>query len=218
MTQTINESEYPKRIQDTNNGENQLDIEILIELGNIGAGKATTALSEVVNEKIQVEVPRLHISPPHLVPKIFEKHDDIMAVIYMQLRGEADCDILLLFEVEEAKKIAAMMAMVPLEELDPETETSAIEELGNIMIGGFLSAIADFTDTNMVPRPPQLVKGSFDAVLDTFLVKQALTSEVALVFDGSFRRSSSEAKGIIVVFPSVELQKILINKSREWLT
>jgi chemotaxis protein CheC len=110
-----------------------------------------------------------------------------------------------------------MMAMCSVEELDSEMETSAIEELGNIMIGGFLSAISDFTSIELVPRPPQLVKGSFDAVLDTFLVKQALMSDVALVFDGCFRRSSSEAGGTIVVFPSKEMQQALITKGKEWM-
>lgn len=217
VLQPTEKKEYPKRIRDGNSKENR-DLEILLELGNMGAGNATTALSEILNEKILVEVPRLHMSPPHLVPRLFGKHDQVMVLVYMQLRGETDCDILLLFEVEEAKNIAAMMAMIPEEELDPETETSAVEELGNIMIGGFLSAIADFTGMELVPRPPQLIKGSFDAILDSFLVKQALVTDAALVFDACFRRSSSEFGGTLVVFPSVELQQLLINKGLEWLS
>jgi chemotaxis protein CheC len=197
--------------------KNKLNHEILLELGSIGAGHATSALSEIVEERIEVEVPKLHILPPHLVPKIFGKHDQPTSVVYMELRGEADCDILLLFEREEAKKIASMMTFMPIEELDAETEASAIEELGSIMIGAFLSAIADFTGIQLLPMPPQLAKGSFDATLDTFLVKQALMAEVALVFDGCFKRSSSEAGGIIVVFPSQQLQEILVKKSQKWL-
>ena len=196
---------------------NKLNREILLELGSIGAGHATSALSEMLQERIEVEVPRLHILAPHLVPNIFGKHDQPTSVVYMELRGEADCDILLLFEMEEAKKIASMMTFMPVEELDPETEASAIEELGSIMIGAFLSAIADFTGVKLLPMPPQLAKGSFDATLDTFLVKQALMSEVALVFDGCFKRSSSEAGGTIVVFPSMQLQEILVEKSQNWL-
>ena len=197
--------------------ENKLNCDILLELGNIGAGNATTALADILNERIVVEVPRLHVSPPHLVPRLFGKRDNMMTVIYMQLRGEADCDILLVLEVEEAKKIASMMAMTTPEELDTDTENSAVEELGNIMIGGFLSAIADFTGVEMVPRPPSLVRGPFDAVLDSFLVKQALLTEAALVFDACFRRSSSEVGGTLVVFPSTELQELLVTKSQEWL-
>ncbi|PVX25304.1 MAG: hypothetical protein CW716_08280 [Candidatus Bathyarchaeum sp.] len=210
------EKQFPLTVNDFDADE-KLNLEILLELGNIGAGKATTALSEMVNEKIEVEVPKLYVSPPHMVPQIFGKHDDLMAIIHMELSEEPDCDVLLIFDVEEAKKIAAMMSMCSVEELDPEMESSAIEELGNIMIGGFLSAISDFTSIELLPTPPQLVRGSFEAVLDTFLVKQAMMSDVALVFDGCFRRSSSKAGGTIVVFPSKEMQQVLITKGKEWM-
>jgi chemotaxis protein CheC len=195
------------------------DLEIFLELGSIGAGNAATSLSEIFQEPILIEVPKIHTLPPHLVPNFYKKHDTPTTAIYMQLRGEAECDILLMFEVEEARKIAAMMTMAPSpEDVDPEMEASAIEELGSIMIGGFLSAIADFTDVELLPLPPLLVKGCFDAILDSFLVKQSLVSDIAFVFDGCFRRSSNQAGGTIIVFPSPEMQKVLVNKSQEWLS
>ncbi len=214
--QTVKENSNQELAQPFDS-ENKLNREILVELGNIGAGNATTALGDMINERIVVEVPRVHVSPPHLIPRLFTSRDELMTVIYMQLRGKADCDILLVLEVKEAKKIASMMAMMPPEDLDMETENSALEELGNIMIGGFLSAISDFTGVKMVPHPPSLVRGLFDSVLDSFLVKQALLTEAALVFDACFRRTTSEAGGTLVVFPSEKLQELLVIKSQEWL-
>jgi chemotaxis protein CheC len=194
------------------------DLGIILELGSIGAGNAATSLSEVFGEQISMELPKIYTLPPHLVQKFYGLHDVATTAIYMELRGEADCDILLLFEEQEARKIAAMMTMTPSpDDVEPEMEASAIEELGSIMIGAFLSAIADFTGIQLVPMPPQLAEGPFDAILDTFLVKQALMSDVALLFGGCFRRSNSEAGGNIVVFPSMKLQEILIKKSQSWL-
>ena len=210
--------EYKEQERTQSWTKNKLNREILVELGSIGAGHAMSALSDMLHEQIDVEVPRLHILPPRLVPQIFGKHDELTSLVYMELRGETDCDILLLFEMEEAKKIAATLTMTPsTDDVDAETEASAIEEVGSIMIGAFLSAIADFTDVKLLPMPPQLAEGSFDSVLDTFLAKQALLSEVALVFDGCFRRNSSQAGGTIVVFPSRKLQRILVQKSQAWL-
>ncbi|MCW4035316.1 MAG: chemotaxis protein CheC [Candidatus Bathyarchaeota archaeon] len=198
--------------------KNKLDLEILLELGNMGAGNATTSLSDMLHERIVVEVPKLHVAAPHLVPKLFGKHDQPSVGIYMPLRGSTDCDVLLLFEVEEAKKIVEMITMTPSpDNVDSNMKRSAIEELGSIMIGGFLSAISNFTGVELIPMPPELVTGSFDALLDGFLLKQALVSDVALVFDGCFRRTGSAAGGTLVVFPSFELQKLLVNKSQEWL-
>jgi chemotaxis protein CheC len=198
--------------------DNDVDLGILLELGSMGAGNAATSLSEIFQEPILMEVPKIHTLPPHLVPKFYQKHDVSTTAIHMQLRGEAECDILLLFEVEEAKKIAATMTMAtPPEDSDPEMEASAIEELGNIVIGSFLTALADFTGVNLVPNPPQRVVDSFDAILDGFLIKQLLASDIAIIFDANFKRADGNVSGILMMFPSRQLQDVLIEKAKKWV-
>ncbi len=202
----------------TKEKQNQgIDLEIFLELGSIGAGNAATSLSEIFQEQISIEVPKIHTVEPHLVPEFYNKHDVQTTAIYMQLRGEAECDILLLFEHEEAKKIASMMTMTPTEELDPEMENSAIEELGNIMIGSFLAALSDFTGVNLVPNPPERATSSFDAILTSFLLKQTLASDMAIIFDTYFKRVDGNISGILMVFPSKELQNVLTDKAKDWV-
>ena len=194
------------------------DQDILQEIGNIGAGQATIALSTILGEQVNVEVPRLFMVPPHLVPKIYQKHDTPVAAIFMQLRGEADCDIMLIFEAKEAEKIGALMAKNAAdEEADCEMERSALEELGSIMICSFLNAVANFTDMELVPTPPTLIFDAFDAVIDGLLVKQALCSDIAAVFDSRFWRSGSSADGYLILFPGETLQKVLVSTGKNWL-
>jgi chemotaxis protein CheC len=194
------------------------DQDILQEIGNIGAGQATIALSTILNEQVNVEVPKLYTTPPHMVPGIYQKHDTVVAAIFMQLRGKADCDIMLIFEAEEAEKIGALMAKNAADEkADAEMEKSAIEELGSIMICAFLSAVANFTDTELVPTPPTLIYDAFDAVIDGLLVKQALCSDIAAIFDARFRRSGSSAEGYLIMFPGEALQKVLVSTGKSWL-
>jgi chemotaxis protein CheC len=203
--------------ENTINPESGADLEIFLELGNIGAGHAATSLSEIFQEPISIEVPKIHTIPRNLVPGFYKKHDTQMTAIYMQLRGEAPCEILLMFEVEEARKIAAMMNMCSVEELDPEMEASAIEELGNIVIGSFLAALSDFTDVNLVPNPPQKSTDTFDALLDVFLVNQLLSSELAVIFDTQFKRSDGNISGVLMMFPSQDLQDQLTAKAKDWM-
>ena len=197
------------------NSEKVSDEDILFEIGSIGAGHATVALSTMLHEQVNVEVPRLHTEPPHLVPRIYAKHDTAVAAVFMQLRGKADCDIMLLFEAEEAKKIAELMTRGI--DADQEMEASAIEELGSIMICSFLNAMANFTSTELLPTPPQLIYDAFDAVIDGLLAKQALCSDLAAIFDARFKRSTSSAEGYLIMFPGRELQKMMTDKGKKWL-
>jgi chemotaxis protein CheC len=192
-----------------------VELGILLELGSIGAGHATVALSTMLHEQVNVEVPRLHTKPPHMVPRIYAKHDTAVAAVFMQLRGKADCDIMLLFEAEEAKKIAELMTRGI--DADPELEASAIEELGSIMICSFLNAMANFTSIELLPTPPQLIYDAFDAVIAGLLAKQALCSDLAAIFDARFKRSTSSAEGYLIMFPGRKLQKMMTDNGKKWL-
>lgn len=192
------------------------DMDVLTEIGSIGAGNAAAALSKMIGQPIKIEVPKMHVAPPHLVPRIYGKHDIVVTAIFMQLRGEADCDIMLIFEAQEAEKIADFMAR-SADCIKPEIEMSAIEELGSIMICSFLNAMANFTGTELIPSPPQVLCDCFDATIDSLLLKQALCSNLAAIFDARFKRSNSSAEGFLIAFPSVELRKMLAAKGKKWL-
>jgi chemotaxis protein CheC len=190
-------------------------LEILLELGSIGAGHAATSLSEVLQQQVQIDVPKIHRIPPHLVNQLYQRDGVPTTAIYMQL-ANSECDILLMFELTEAKKIAAMMTMAPsIEELDPVMEESAIQELANILIGSFLTAISDFTGVQLLPTTPQRTVDTFEAIMDNFMVKQSLTSDEALIFDTRFKRAGEDANSMLMIFPGPTLQDLLVQKSKE---
>jgi chemotaxis protein CheC len=193
----------------------EVDLGILLELGSIGAGHAATSLSDVLQEPITIDVPKIHYIKPHLIPKFYNLHDTPTTAIYLQLADKYGCDILLTFEQTEAKKIAAMMTMASsVEDLDPTMEVSALQELGNILIGSFLTSISDFVGIGLLPTTPQTVNDTFDAILDNFLIKQSLISDNALIFETRFKRNGEDAKSILMIFPTPELKNLLVEKSK----
>lgn len=204
-------------IKTVNAKGNFTDLEILLEIGSMGAGHATTTLSQIVGEPIKIEVPRVHIVEPHLVPRIYAKHDTAVATVFLKMRGAADCDLMLSFEEEESKKIAELMINSVENKVTREMELSAIEELGSIVLCSFLNAIADFTLTKLTASPPEVIIDSFDAIIDGLLIKQALCSEVAVIFDARFKRRNSSTEGFLITFPSYNLQRMLGEKGKEWL-
>lgn len=198
--------------------DDSADLGILQEVGNIGAGHAATSLSTILQQDVSIDIPRICSLPPHLVGKYYNRAEMATTAVLMQLQREYECDILLMFEVNEAKKIAALMTMAPsIEELDESMEESAIQELANIVIGSFLTAISDFTGVQLIPTPPLRIVDTFDTILDNLVVKQSMISEKALVFDACFKRAGNDAKSLLIIFPSPELKAILIQKSKEMM-
>jgi chemotaxis protein CheC len=207
------------KVKDLSTSENMADdsvgIGILSELASIGAGHAATSLSEILQQQVMIDVPRIHNVPAHLLPKIFGLHEMPTTALYIQLASGSECDILLMLEADEARKIAAMMSMVSsVQELDPSMESSAIEELANILVGSFLSAISDFVNIQLVSAPPERIVDAFDAILDNIVVKNALLYHDSLLFDLSFRTSDTVSKCLLLLFPSPDLQRLLVEKSK----
>ena len=110
-----------------------------------------------------------------------------------------------------------MINSVDYSAVTAEMKRSAIEEMGSIVLCSFLNAMADFTLTKLISPPPQLITDSFDAIMDSLLIKQALCSEVAVILDARFKRCNSSTEGFIITFPSYKLQRMLTKKGKEWL-
>jgi chemotaxis protein CheC len=194
----------------------QENLGIFLELGSIGAGHAATALSEVLQQPVSIEVPRLITIPTHMVTQFYKRYDTPTEAVHLQLMEDFGCDILLMIELNEAKKIASMMTMAAsIDECDPEIQSSAIKELANILIGSFLTAISDFSGVKLLPTTPQSIIDGFDAIIENFLIKQSMVSEDALVFETRLKRSGQDSDSLLMIFPSVELKEKLVKYSKK---
>ena len=200
----------------TSNSDESGNLRILLELGNIGAGHATTSLSDVIQQQVQIEVPKIHKIPPTALNERYKSQEYLSkTVVYMTLNN-SECDILLLFNLAESKKNAAIMTMAPpVEELDPSIEEEAIQELAKTIIGPFLSAISDFTGVQLMPKTPQRVVDTLGVIMDNLVVREAMLFEEALIFDIHFKRIDEDASLMLMLFPSPKLLGILKQKSKE---
>jgi chemotaxis protein CheC len=193
------------------------DLEIFLELGNIGAGHAATSLSEILQQRVEIDIPRIGTIPPNMLPKFYQTNNMPATAVYIHLMGDLECHFLFIFELPELKEITSLMTQtITNQECESSMESSALEELGNILIGSFLTAISDFTGLNLISTPPMLVGAPFDAIISEFIVKLASDSGDALVFDTCFKRSGGYyAPTQLMILPSPKLRKLLIRKSNE---
>jgi chemotaxis protein CheY-P-specific phosphatase CheC len=51
------------------------ELGILLELGSIGAGHAATSLSDIIQQQVVIDIPKIHKIPPNMLPKFYEKHE-----------------------------------------------------------------------------------------------------------------------------------------------
>ena len=199
--------------------EEDMEMEILREIGSMGAGHAATALSDLLGQKISITFPKIYVTQPEDVPRILGMREMQSVVIYKTLQRNHDCSILLVFDREEADKMLSIMAKhaFGLEKLDEEMKESAIDELGNIVLGSFLSAVSNFTELELLSTPPFHVVDIFDAILDIFLANLCLQNKKAIIFKTCFKKEEEKIYGAIIIFFDEKLREELIRRGKIWL-
>ena len=122
-----------------------MQYDVLKELGNIGAGNATTALSKLVNAKIDIGVPNVRLCDFTEISGALGPEEEVVAGILLMLKGDVSGMMMFILETEVARKLIGMLGL-PAEDTDfDEMELSAIQEVGNIIAGEETTTFAPFT-------------------------------------------------------------------------
>lgn len=189
-----------------------LQRDALKELGNIGAGSAATALSQLLGKDISLNVPDVTIVPIEKVKEKISKHQQIIAAVYLRIYGEIQARALLILPQD---KILYIIDLLMKEKLGTtkefgETEQSAIKEIGNIIISSYLNALAKFIGLNSVPSVPALAIDMADAILQTISAELAEAGPDAFLIENEMTEKEIDLATTLLILPEmVSMKKIL---------
>jgi chemotaxis protein CheC len=171
-----------------------LQLDALKEVGNVGAGNAATALSQIINRKIDMTVPKVAILPLGDVPDVVGGPEIMVAGVYLRVFGPAPSSILFLLPRESAFALVDMLMGRErglTDHLDSMDE-SALLEIGNILAGAYLNALSFFTKFTLLPSIPALAMDMAGAILSVILSQLGQMGDHALVIETEF---STEGDG-----------------------
>lgn len=181
-------------------------LDVLKEMGTIGAGRAATALSDLIAKKVEITVPEVSLIPIENVSHLLEERDKLFFVIDMEITGEVSGRIFLLFSPDDARILAGSLLGKPKESLDLRDELlqSSLKESANILSGSYVSALADMTNLNILISSPSLAIDMVGAILDFIFIQIAQYSEDALIIKTNLKVSDVHLEGLFLFFPSSE--------------
>jgi chemotaxis protein CheC len=194
---------------------NYLRKDALKEIGNICAGNAATALSQLLNKKIEIKVPDVFFLPIQDVPK-FVGDDKLVAGLVVRILGDIPSFILLIFSQKDALTLSALMTKKnnPPNMVITELERSALKEIGIILANAYLSALSVFVKTGLVPAVPELIIDMADAMVDYVLIELSNVADQALLIKSEFRESATKVTGNFFLLPNPQGLEILLKAVR----
>jgi chemotaxis protein CheC len=145
----------------------ELQLDALREVANIGAGHAATALSQMTGRKIMISVPEVNISRLEEVCRLLGSPDDIVAAVLMHMMGDLTGRTMIVFPRESAEELCDILLRREMGTTTEfgEMEQSGLKEAGNILSSAYLNALSDFMGMMLLPSVPGLVVDLAGAVL-----------------------------------------------------
>jgi len=172
-----------------------MHLDVLREIGNIGAGHAATALSQMLDRKIDMRVPKVDLVSFEGMFDLAGGAEEIVVGIFLRIEGDLSGSMFFVLSIESANRF--IQKLIGDETFDfnsppfSEIGISAMQELGNILSGSYLSALSDFTGLRIFPTVPSLGVDMVGAIVSFGLIEISHTSDEVIVINTEINEESS---------------------------
>ncbi|MCR4955997.1 MAG: chemotaxis protein CheC [Lachnospiraceae bacterium] len=184
---------------------NNIYFDVLKEIGNIGAGNATTAIASMLQLRLDMKVPNVQLLTfPELGGAVGGEEEQIVG-IYLGVESDITGSMMFLLKYDSARFLVNKLMMKPEDyvgEFD-EIEMSALKEIGNIIAGSYLSALASMTNMTITPSVPYIAIDMAAAILSVPAIQFGQYGDNALLIQTEFG-DDVMIDGYFILLPELE--------------
>jgi len=192
---------------------NDEQIDLLREIGNIGAGNAATALATMLDEKVEMSIPKVTITGFNEAVHELGGAETMTVGVLVSFNGEANGMIMFLLNMEDAKGI--MNILVGEDDDDgelTEMKLSAIKEIGNILSSTYINSIAALTGLTINVTVPYVAIDMVGAIMSVPIIEFGALGDKLMFIEENFFGESNHLKSNIIMFAEIETLKIIMQK------
>ena len=192
-----------------------LELDALTELVNIGVSRAAASLRDMVGEQVHLSVPSVSlVGRTEAVAILHRREEDRLVAVHQVFEGDITGRALLIFP--EAKSLELVRAVIggelSLEDII-ELEQEALAETGNIILNGCLSTIANMLKRSLKMSLPEVLRGRAP---DFFALQPPPhPGDVVLLLYINFEVRQRDISGYIAMLmdmPSLAALKVLLRE------
>jgi len=191
---------------------NHLHLDILKEIGNIGAGNATTALSKLINKKVDMKVPKVNILEFKNLADILGGPENPVVGVLLDVSGEIEGMMMFVLEQRSAHTLVNILMERDIHHISEfsEMDISALNEIGNILASSYLSSLSALTRLMIVPSIPHLAFDMAGAILSVPAIEFGKVGDRVLLIETEFAEGIDRVVGYFILIPDIKsFKKIL---------
>lgn len=194
----------------------------LQEVGNIGAGNAANALAQMINKRVDINIPSVEMVELDEYASTISKKNEKLLVAWSNVVGKTRATVLTLFNIKDAVDITSIIVddrekkqidlrkRINMASDFPELYHSAISELGHILGSHYVSAIGDLLGLRLMTEPPDISVDTGNTLFKILREEIGLLKKLSLVITTSVIITDIKVTGTFLFIPNLEtLQELL---------
>lgn len=186
---------------------NDMQFDVLREIGNIGSGNAATALAKMLNQKVDIKVPKAELCDFNRLPQAVGGEETIVVGILLTLSEDIDGMMMFIMKIEAAYNLIEKLMFMQVDRngtLD-EMQMSCLQEIGNIITGAYLSSLSDLTHLTIQASIPYMAMDMAGAILSVPAIEFGKLGDKALMIEAEFGEDAqNEIGGYFLLIPTLE--------------
>ena len=195
---------------------NDLQLDVLREIGNIGAGNAATALATILDEKVDITLPKVRITDFNTAINALGGAETMTVGVLVNFDGEAHGIIMFLLNMEDAKGIMKLLVNNGEDDADEnelsELKISAIKEIGNILGSSYINSISTMTGLSIHISIPYVAIDMAGALMSVPIIEFGSIGDKVMFIEESFSAEENNLSSNIIMFTEIETLKIIMER------
>lgn len=176
-------------------------VDMLRELGSIGAGNATTALAVMLNSRLEMQLPRVKTLPWNDLVDLIGGADNTVAGVMSEIVGDISGYLLFILDDSVAHQLANQITGTPQHNSNrfEEMDLSAVKEVGNILISSYLASLETLTTLKMRPSIPNIHIDMAGAILSYPAIMNCQEQDEVLLIESEFTNADECMNGYLLL-------------------
>ncbi|MBN2238693.1 MAG: chemotaxis protein CheC [Dehalococcoidales bacterium] len=207
-----------QNITETKSVINENDLAVWKWLVRRGIVNSISGLSRMLGEELRIEEMEVKQMPVTDTIFLLGGPENKVICIYLTISGNASGHLLLVHDHKVAYELVDhQMGLSPGQTIElGEMELSLLGEMGNIVGAFFLNVLADVTNLDLSPSPPDVVIDTVSSVISNDIENLLNTHENHYTVKATFGTPAHQMTGSFLVIPTMDFLRTILRHARNY--
>lgn len=187
-------------------GLDSIHFDVLREISSIGSGNAISALSKIMDKQIDMSVPQVMLIEFKHAAASLGDPEALVVGILVSLSGDINGMVMFMLNLHSAR----VMLNYILQEEDGniseefnEMDMQCLQEIGNILISSYVTALATLINKKIVSSVPVVALDMAGAILSVPAIEFSKIADKILHIETVFNTESDKVSGYFLLIPDL---------------